>query len=395
MSRPVVRPPHRERRSGWSLLTAADEGVRAWRHGRWLTWILGVLLAALFGVPSVVDAMQVDHLVQDERAWVAAGGRVFVVTNDQAGGVSRATCEALVSLSGVDAAASLTRLADRVGLAQAPDANLPIVAAGEGIARLVNAPPLGGGVLLPSSIAGELHVHRGASLALVPAVGGSGNTVEGSAAGPEAVADSDRDVPAESLSVAAVADLSLLGDVFSSAVVVPVSATGLASTCFVRVGAGYVESYRAALPALLATDGFGAVVGDRLVAGSFSRNYSAEYRDRPLRNAPWAAGAVAAILWILVRWIRRGQDGLYATLGADWATRTVLRGVEWICTLLASQVVAAVGVIATLLALDADLHAVTGLVIRFAAISAATATVGAVAGTLVPLRSPLAALKDR
>lgn len=395
MTRSAATPTRLRRAPGWALSSAAGEGVRAWRHGRWLTWIFGLLLVVLFGVPSVVDAVQVDRLVKDERAWVTAGGRVFVVTNDQEGGVSRAACEGLVRIPGIDAAASLTRLADRTGLAQAPDANLPVVAAGEGIAHLVGTGPLGGGVLLPSVVATALHLHAGAHLKFVPSANTSGNGTLGTVNRPLVVGATDRGVPTEPVDVAAVADLSLLGDEFASAVVVPTSATGLAATCYVRVRAGYAESSRKALPALLATNGVGAVVGERLFGGSFARDYSSEYRDRPLRSAPWVAGGIAAVLWLLVRWIRRGQDGLYATLGADWSTRAVLRGVEWLCVVATSQVVAGVGVVAALLVLDVDIHALSDLVIRFAIASAATATVGALAGTLVPLRSPLAALKDR
>ncbi len=370
-------------RSGprWRLSVAVGEGLRNWQHGRWLTVLASVFTAAAFAAPTIVDATGIDRLVQDELAWARAGGRVLVLTNEEGGGIDRAACESSVRIEGISAAAALTRLPQRAGAVNAPQANLPLVAAGEGLGPLLGLAPAPG-VILPPDVAEGLGVAAGDDLHLTALTDASAPT----AALP--VLDGP-------LTVSAVADTAVLGEQYAYAVLLPTSASGTASTCMVRVRAGYLDAARDALPALLGQDGQDAVVADRLIGGTYARDFSAEYAERGLKQAPWLSGAAVSLLWLLLVWIRRGRDGLYATLGADRATRTVVRIAEGLTLVLTSACAAAVVVAGMTAALTTSPAAVVGDVVRHLTIATAVAVLGVLASALVPLRSPLAALKDR
>ncbi|WP_149203563.1 hypothetical protein [Actinotalea subterranea] len=380
-----------DRRPGWRLRVAIDEGLRNWRCGRWLTALLAVLLVAGFTVPAVADTLQVSRMVEDERAWEAAGGRLLVATNEAAG-VPRLACERLTDLAGVEASASLTRLVRPAALVTAPGAAIPVVAATEGVADLLGIGPVGSGAVLATDLGQTLRLRPGDTLALTPADEGPG-----SPAGPDPGGRSDgsRALPAGVLTVAAVTDLSLLGEQRSGGMLLTVAAEGTADACFVRLAPGYVEAARAALPAVLQADGTPAVVTDRLLGGEFARDYAAEYDGRGLRNAPWAIGLAAAMLWLLVRWVRRGQEGLYATLGARWPVRTTMRLVEW-CALVGTVALAAVVLSGAILLLSGVEPAITvPHVLRFVLVATLSSTAGAALVALVPLQPALAVLKDR
>lgn len=368
------------RRAGWRLTVAAGEGFRNWRSGRWLTAIATTFVIGVLSIPTVIDGVWIDRLLADERAWVSAGGRTLVVTNDEGGGIPRVDCESLTHIEGVRASASLTRMPERTGTVSAPDANIPLVAAGEGIWGLLGVAPVDG-VIVPVDIAQDLRLQAGSPLVLTPT----------SAGGPAGSGSPAR----EASSVGAVVDTSVLGEQFEYALLLPTSATGNASTCMISYAPGYETSIRQVIPTLLGDGTHDAVLADRLVSGTYGRDFSAEYERRGLRLASWFGGGAISLLWLLIVWIRRGRDGLYATLGADFAARAVIRGSEGV-VLIGTSALAAVVVVGliTPLALQAPSALVADL-LRHLAITSGVAIIGVCASVFLPLRSPLASLKDR
>ncbi len=372
--------------SRWRVSVAVGEGLRNWRHGRWLTWAATILITAAFAVPAIVDGVGVSRLVAAERAWEAAGGRVLVATNDNAGGVPRAACEAASRIDGIAASASLTRLTARAGLVNAPDADLPVVAAGAGVSGLLGAH--GGGAILPPDIADTLRVTAGNAIWV------SGTTTR-AADGPPILTDAAADIPTGRVTVGVVTDTTLLGERYAYALLLPATATGLAEACFVRAEPGHLDAARDALPTLLASGGQDAVVADRLISGDYVRDYATEYRQRGLKDAPWAVGAATALLWLLLVWVRRSRDGLYTTLGADGPTRAVIRTTEGLALVGSSTLAAGTVAFGVLTIAGADLTAVAGGTGRHLAIATTVAIIGVVASAGLPFGTPLAALKDR
>jgi hypothetical protein len=175
------------------------------------------------------------------------------------------------------------------------------------------------------------------------------------------------------------------------------SVSGQADTCFVETRPGSEAAVRSSVATLLGSSDreSSVLVGDRLMNGRFARDYVAEYRTRTLRSGPWAGGVALGVLWVLLRWLRRADDGLYASLGATWWDRMIIRQAEW----LACLVVGCAGSLAVLAAVVARLGddhwvAVThGL--RFVVMASLCASAISLASALVPLRSPMSALKDR
>lgn len=378
--------------------------------GRWLSVLLVALFSAGLAAVAITDAVQVQRLVDDERAWVAAGGRMLVATND-AGGVPAAACEDLRNHPGVLAAAAVSRLDEPVALGIAPQGAVAAVTATEGAAALLGLDGFVGGVVLPETIADTTGLPVGSHLLLAPAPSTDGLTLATPPGGGPATGQGDgsgaaqppgaQDVgppallDAQPLQVVDVADLSLLGEERSSGILLPVAAAGVADACFVNTRPGHVDAAREALPAMLATSGTPAVVADRLVGGQLARDYAQEHDQRASRQAPWALAVGLGVLWLLVRWLRRGHDGLYATLGAGPTVRTVIRMTEWTLLVLLSVTLAGIAVTIASATLGLDAAVAGPHAARATIITVGVATAIAALAAAVPLRSPLDALKDR
>ncbi|MGV8979103.1 MAG: hypothetical protein ACOH17_13770 [Cellulomonas sp.] len=371
-----MRPPR------WKVAVAIGEGLRNWRNGRWLTILATVFIIAALALPALADGLGISRLVEDERAWEQAGGRMLVVTNDTAGGIDRAACEAAGRVDGVVASASLTRLPVRAGVPNAPDAKLPLVAVSEGIGPLLGLEPSAGGAILPLEIADGIGIHEGSSIRLTADVD------------PKAPSLATL-LPDGLITVGAVADTSVLGEDYAYAVLLPTSASGLAAMCVVRVAPGYLESMRTSLPAMLSVAGHDSIVADRLIRGAYARDFSDGYATRGLKQSPWLVGAAISLLWLLLVWMRRARDGLYATLGADRSTRTIVRATEGLALIGASVLIGVVVVSGVLVLTATHPGAVVHDMIRHLTIATSVAVLGVLVSTLLPLRSPLAALKDR
>ena len=204
-------------------------------------------------------------------------------------------------------------------------------------------------------------------------------------------------VTSQELHVGTVADLGILGDVWSSGLIIPVAAAGQGDVCFLRADPGAREALRATLPALLATPNSTSptVVADRLSASRFTQDFVRDYRQRPQRSVAWPAGAVIGLVWLLLRWTRRSHDALYATLGATASRRAAIHLSEWLTSLAVSAVVALVAAGWFALMVGTPGWVAWPHLARSVVVAAATATVVVLGWELVPLRSPLASLRDR
>ena len=380
-------------RSGWRVGAIVSEGYRNWRFGRWSTAVVILLAGLAFGGPAMVDIVSIDRLVASERDWLASGGTVLVVTNEAAGGIVSGRCDRLDREPGVAGAAALTRWPDSVAMSSAPDAPVTIVGATSGVSDLLALDTAEQGVIVPSDLADRSSLRAGGYVAFRPLARAQG-TAEDPAPGATALRAPPPTTP---MRVAAVSDLTLLGDVMGSGVLVPMTADSLADACFVRAVPGYSEALRSLLPSAVGPPGAqsATVVSDRLIGGRFSRDYAAEYRERGLRNAPFATGASIGLLWLLIRWLRRDADGLYATLGADRVARTLIRLVEWVLLVGGGTALGAAVIVTVLYAKGVPIDIVMPELTRALLVFVLTSTAVASLWAFAPMRSPLAALKDR
>mgnify|MGYP000950593060 FL=1 len=362
---------------------ALSEGWRNAWSGRGASISMILVIAATFAAISISDALVVGQLVADEAGWVAAGGRVLVAANED--GIEAADCERLNRVTGVIGAVALSRMPYRIGLSAAPEANLGLVGASAGLSRFLTAPVGQDAVVVSPELAASYGLADGGWTALLPR----------SAAGDPSHSE-PAPLPHEGVHPLRVIAAPMLGDEYQGAVLVPMPTSANTFTCYVATEPGALDAVRAAIPAML--PGRGArptTVADRLLGGAFAHDYPAEYLSRTTRWAPIAGGVLAGLVWVLLRWVRRAQDSLYATLGFRAWHRAATQGVEWVALLAAGVLVAGDAATITLVAGHHWDRSTAVHVLRAVSMAAATATVVAMLATLLPLRSPLAALKDR
>lgn len=370
---------------------ALGEGWRNAGASRLLGLLIAVLSAAVFGGIAVADALTVADLVTDERAWVAAGGQVLAVTNET--GVPGYACEHLNGAPGVRAAVGLVHLNQRAALANAPEANLAVTGFTSGLAGFLTSPLPLDGVVMNTTAAADFGLASGQRLGL--------SLADPSDSNPEPdptkpiVADAAGRRATPGTRVLTVTDLTILGDAYAAGVALPIAASGTVDTCMVWAEFGAKDTLMASLPGLLPGAGDKpTVVADRLVTGQFTRDYHAEYLARSWRWVPLAGGVALGLIWILIRWVRRSEDGLYQSLGAARPHRALVRLTEWT---LYSVVGAAIAALAADLAL-ALLRPAAGMqthLIRSIALGLAASVATAALAGLLPARNPLDALKDR
>jgi hypothetical protein len=206
-------------------------------------------------------------------------------------------------------------------------------------------------------------------------------------------------VSGQLLKIGADVDVGQLSSEYQGAVFVPTFTTPATTVdaCYVRAVPGMVEAVRQTLPAaLVSTDPESTtVVGSFLVESRFSRDWESEFTGRTTRWLPVGSGLALGLLWIIVRLLRRSHDGLYDSLGARVPERGVIRSVEWLLGVgvgsLAGALVAMFG--AGFLGIPSA-TAVT-FTVRAIILSLGTGGVIVAFSLLVPIKEPLAVLKDR
>ncbi len=370
-------------RRAWPLGLSAREGVATARTGRWTSLLMVVAVAWLIAAPGVTDAVAVTRLIESERAWIDAGGYVFVVTGGrEAGGtaapVPAAVCDSLSRVDGIEDSFALTRTGARGSVGHVPGGQATIYDVSGGVLRFLrlDADPRGV-VIATAGFAERTGVADGDPVTVV------------TRAGSGAAAETSDPLTAR------VVDAAILGEEYDGALLMPANLTGTAGACFVRTDAAHHAAVEAALPAILSHDGRSAIPNPRLFASEFTVDYTTAFEDRPLRWL-WAPGAaLLGLLWAMLQWFRRSQVAIYATFGMRAPSRLVMQVSEW-------AVLAGVGAlfgwaigVTGALALGARSTQALALTSAHAALTLIGATLLVILLGLRPTGTLLNALKDR
>lgn len=345
--------------------------------------MLVLLLAWAGGVPGAVDAATVSELVTDEQQFLSAGGDVLVVDNEPTGanpgGVPASACVSLADAEPVHATAALTRLRDPATPTSARGGDIATFAASGdlwGLLGMRDSPARDG--ILTASIAERLGVADGQWLALEPSPGTLGERL-----------------PPTPIRVT-VADTEPLGEAFTGLLLpTTVAADPVADTCVVRAEPAALDTLRSTLPGLLARGPEPARAQDRLFTGEFTADPSAALAQRPTQWAWTATGILIGLVWLLIRWVRRSDDALYATMGADALDRLLIRGTEWVLLAALGSAWGLTGGVVLAMALDVPYTLALPYVFRHVAASFLLATAVVLLGQVRRSRSLLADLKDR
>jgi len=355
-----------------------------------------LLLTATWGavVPSVLDAVTVQELVDEERAWVAAGGRVLIASQARSGGVDRRRCEQLGSLEGVDAAGSLSRSERAVQTTMAPSDNVALVSLSPGAWGLLGGrgawlSPLTGDVGVPLTRAERWGLRDGSHIV----VGGTNDLATGAVSSDRQPAPGSAEGAGDPLRVLVVRS-ELIGEEFSG-LLVRVAPVGAADACYVALSARQYAPMRDALAAVLESEGEPAQVADRLHRGAFFEDYASRYEARATRWGAAGAGVLVGAVWLFAGWATRGVRALYVTLGFGRRELMYLQGAEWAFV---AAIAAAVGWGAAVL-----IASTLGVPFADIAPSAARSIAGTLlvasafvcVGILTPVRSVVEDLKDR
>lgn len=371
--------------TGWRRREAVQEGLRSLAASGAVGAALVAVVAAGLAVPAVLDATQVSTLVTEEAAWIDSGGTVLIASADGTQLDAR-QCEAVAAMTGVEAAFGVTRHPGGAGTAAAPDARVAVASATSGMYGFLHGQA--GGALIASRV--QQDIGSGPALTLLPPVTAQVDPSAPSAAGPASPGG-----PAGTVRISDRVDTGVLGDEYAYVVLVPQRTAGTVDRCYVRARPADLDTIRAALPAVLATPDEPVVVADRLVGGRFSRDYSQEFDERTTRLLPPLGGVVVAVMWLVVSWYRRGEDGLYRTLGATATDRLTMRGCEWLAVLGLGAVAAWAATLLYLVVVDRADPVALRAAATSTAIGAASAVLTSLAWFALPRRDTLADLKDR
>lgn len=364
--------------SGWRPAVAAGEGLRSALAGRWLSAMLLLLACWAGALPGAVDAATVSNLVAEEQRFLAAGGGVVIVSVRD-GGVPALACERLDRAEGIEAAAALTHLGEPVTLSAARGGDMTVFAASATVWRLLRVEQSRSrDAIVPASIANRLGLTDGDWLHFERSPGTRAEWI-----------------PPEPVRIT-VADTQILGEQYTGVLLPAVAGPEtVADACVVTAEPAQLPALKTALTAALPGISGQPVVQDRLITGEFTTDYSAAYRNRPLQWAWLATGVLLGAVWLLMRWVRRADDALYATMGADATTRLLIRGTEWLLLAGLGGVWAVAGGTILALSLDAAFPIALTYVARHAAASLLVATAIVLLGQARRPRSLLADLKDR
>lgn len=367
----------------WPLGLSAREGVATARTGRWTSTLIVIAVAWAIAAPSIADAVEVTRLIESERAWIDAGGYVFVVTGARETGGTAApipadVCDRLSRMEGIDASFALKRTGARGSVGHVPGGQATIYDVSAGALQFLRVEPDPRGVVIATtSFAERTGVADGDPVTVVRR------------ASPEvAAATSD-------LLTTRVADTSTMGEEYDGALLMPARLTDTADACFVRTDAAHLSAVEAALPTLLGHEGKSAIPNPRLFASEFTVDYSTAFEDRPLRWLWAPAAALLGLLWAMLQWFRRSQVAIYATFGMRAPSRLVMQVSEW-------AMLAAIGAlfgwalgVTGALALGARSAQALGLTSAHAGLTLIGATLLVIVLGLRPTGTLLNALKDR
>jgi hypothetical protein len=300
----------------WPLHLAAREGFETAKAGRWTSLLMIIAIAWACAAPGAADAIGVSRLVEDEHAWVEAGGHVFVVEGARSDGIpnpiSAGVCERLSLIDGIDASFALVRTNASGSLSHIPGGRPGLYDVTPGVFRFLGAEPTTEGTVLATKgferrtgvqTGDPVWVTRRAGFGVAPGT--------------------------SDLLRVAVVDASVMGEEFDGALLLPSLIPQTANACYVRTDAAHHTAVEAALPGLLAYDGKPAIPNPRLFSGEFTIDYTHAFEDRPLRWVWVASAGALGLLWGMIQWFRRSQVAIYATFGARPRARLMMQATEW------------------------------------------------------------------
>ena len=126
------------------------------------------------------------------------------------------------------------------------------------------------------------------------------------------------------LVVSGVADLSRLGEEFSSGVAVPTSPDTRANACIIETTTPAASTFEPILAAQVSGPNELVHVTRRIPSSEFRRDYTTDYATRSTRVLWLPVGLAIALFWSALLATRRSERGLYASNGASAATITVI-----------------------------------------------------------------------
>lgn len=370
--------------TGWNADSVIREGYARFRHGRWISVVLVLLMGLGIAIGAVADTLRVNDIVAQEQAWVTAGGRLLVVTDED--GIAPARCDAAGLESAVVGAGATVSLGQRARLSTSPDASLRAVGYSPGLVGILGMDSSSStAILMSPDTAESLGLFTGSRVVL--------ESSDDFSADPATVSFS-----AEQLEVQIVPNLERLGEEYVGSVFVPVSSDQRADTCLIEARAGSLDGVRNAASALVG-DGGGSptVVQDRLLTSEFTSDFRTLYTQRDLAAVPWALGLLLGVLTSLIRWIRRADDALYELLGARRGQRIGIHVTQWAVTTLAGAVLASTLLTTWILVVPSVVNPGLLLVFgwRFLAITVLASAVATFLSLLIPSGSPFNALRER
>jgi hypothetical protein len=385
MSRREVRDRAMTRRA-WPWRLAAREGLDTATTGRWTSLLVMVAVAWACAIPGAADAVGVTRSVEGERAWLDAGGRVFVVTGardaqNQTNPVPAAACDALSRVEGIDASFALKFTSAVGSLAYIPEGRVSLYEVSPGALAFLGAEPApGGSVLATVGFADRTGVVSGDQVRVTRRAGPNANPAT-----------------SDPLTVTVV-DSAVLGDEYEGSLLLPYSPSpsdATADLCYVRTDTAHYEAVASAVGAWLEYGGKAAIANPRLFSGDFTVDYTRAYEDRPLRWVWVPSAALLALVWGMIQWFRRGQVAIYATFGARPHSRLIMQATEWAVLAVAGAAWGwSLGVVAAI-AFGARASQAVQLVTYHAGLALLAASAAVVLVGLRPTGTLLNALKDR
>lgn len=300
----------------WPLSLAAREGTATARTGRWTSVLMVIAVAWAVAAPGMADAVAVTQLVKSERAWIDAGGYVFVVTGARKDGaelpVPAQVCDRLARIDGIEASFALVRSDANGSVAHVPGGRASIYEVSAGALAFLGVEPDPRGVVITTTGFSE-----------------RAGVVEGDPVTIVRRASATNPTTASDLLTARVADAGAMGDEFDGALLVPAQLTDTADACYVRTSAAHHSAVEGALPAYLAYDGTPAIPNSRLFESEFTVDYTTAFEDRPLRWLWIPAATLLGLLWAMLQWFRRSHIAVYSTFGMRTPSRLVMQVSEW------------------------------------------------------------------
>jgi hypothetical protein len=341
-----------------------------------------VAAAWAVGAPGAADAVGVTELIENESAWIDAGGHVFVVTGAREEGetspVSAEVCDRLSRIDGIEGSFALSRTNANGSLAHIPGGRASIYDVSAGAKAFLKLEPDQRGIVIATAgFAERTGVTDGDPVTVTrrPGFGVSPGTSD--------------------VLTARVADTQVMGEEFDGALLMPARLTDTADACYVRTDAAHYSAVEAALPAYLAYDGKPAIPNPRLFSGDFTVDYTTAYEDRPLRWVWVPAAALLGLLWAMQQWFRRSHIAIYATFGMRTHSRLAMQASEWAVLAGVGALWGwAIGVVGAL-ALGARVEQAVLLVSYHGVLTVLGASVVVVLLGLRPTGTLLNALKDR